>query len=293
MYMPSFLCLFLLLSFGIPNPELREAGLRITPPEGPRVSYPDTTAGLQRLAKDILKAQKANDTVQTEILLRSLILPHPREWYERVFGPTIANNEGALYEREIASVAPTLARDFLDAESFNAYSIEARRFERSCDDNAGELTFGILHARIEPVPLYELIFLKDKKLKRIASFAYVDGGFRYIISPKLEGPVFPSRAGGADRVKTEANSQKKRLIKEVVPIYPQAARREHLEGTVKLHVLVGKDGTPAKVYVLRGYCSLAEASLETIRQWRFAPTLVNGNPVEVDTEVEVTFRISK
>jgi TonB family protein len=272
-----------------------------------QLEYPDSTAGLEHLAKDIIKAQKTNDGARAEMLLRSLILPQPHAWYERVFGPIIAGNEGALYERASASVPPTLAREFLDAGQFNLNSMEVRRFDRSCDDNAGELTFSILHARVERVPLYEIIFVKGNKLLRFASFAYVDGGFRFVIPPKLEGKVFPppvrktssnptpaehaENSKELDRVTVGAFVQAARLVNKVAPQYPDIAKREHLQGTVQLHAIIGTDGSLAHVYVLSGYCSLAQASLDAVQEWKYAPTMLMGNPVEVDTQITVIFRL--
>jgi TonB family protein len=270
----------------------------------PHLEYPDSTSGLEHLAKDIMKAQKSNDAARADQLLQSFILPQPREWYEQVFGPIIARNEGALYERASASVPPTLARQFLDAINLDANSIEARRFDRSCDDNAGELTFGILDARLVKVPLYEIIFIKGNKLMRFASFAYVNGGFRFVIPPKLEGSVFPppirktttehsENSKEINRVVVGGNVQAARLITKVQPQYPEIAKRERLQGKVRLHAIIGKDGSLKHIYVLSGYCSLAEASLDAIQKWRYSPTILMGNPVEVDTQIEVNFQLSQ
>ena len=262
-----------------------------------QLDYPDTTSGLEHLAKDIMKAQKANDGARADVLLRSLILRQPREWYERVFGPVIAKNEGALYESAYASVPPTLARQFLDAANLNAYSMEARRFDRSCDDNAGEFTFGILHARLDPVPLYEIRFLKGDKMLRLFSFAYVNGGFRFIIPPKLEGPVFPppvrkvttdprtsapaEKEKQIGRVAEGGNVQAARVLNRVQPQYPDIARREHLQGKVRLHAIIGREG------------SFAESSLDAVRKWRYSPTVLMGDPVEVNTQIDVIFQLSR
>lgn len=154
-----------------------------------QIDYPDSTSGLEHLANDILKAQKENDSARTDLLLNRLILPHPQEWYERVFGPIIANNEGGLYQRAAATVPAGLAKSFLDAAQLHPDSVQAQLYDRSCDDNAGEFTFGILHARVDPAPLYEIRFRKGTKLMRLSYFAFVDGPFRYVLTPKLSGPV--------------------------------------------------------------------------------------------------------
>src|ERR1700676_1166317 len=64
----------------------------------PKLDYPDSTSGLERLGKDIVKAQRENDGARADALLHSLILPNPRAWYETTFGPIIAKSEGALNE---------------------------------------------------------------------------------------------------------------------------------------------------------------------------------------------------
>lgn len=272
-----------------------------------KLDYPDSTSGLERLVKDILKAQLDNDNAGGEALLMSLVLPNPRSWYESTFGPVIAKNEGALYEQASSEMPRILAKNFLDALHFQSNQIEVKRFERGCDDNSGEFTFGILHARLEPVALYEVRFLKGDKLIRLFAFTFVDGKFRFVIAPKLEGKVFPpvlretapdgneNAAGAGDgqieRVAAGGNVQAARLIHRVQPKYPAVARREHVQGTVTLHALITKDGTIRQLYVLKGYCSLAQSALDAVSKWRYSPTLVMGNPVEVDTEIDVNYEL--
>jgi hypothetical protein len=53
--------------------------------------------------------------------------------------------------------------------------------------------------------------------------------------------------------------------------------------------VIAKDGGISWVHVEKGYCSIAEASLEAVKQWRYAPTIVKGVPVEVDTVIDVSF----
>ncbi len=311
--MPRSLSLLVLIVFLIcfvPTLHGQEATLTAAPPvvQAFQPNYPDTTSGLEHLAKDVMKAQKENDAVRAGQILASLILPQPRQWYERVFGVTIGGNDGALYERASASVPATLAKEFVRAAQLEPDSVVARRFDRNCDDNAGEYTFGILHARLESVPLYEIRFFKGSQLFRLFSFAFVDGAFRFILTPKLEGPVFSRSAHGigsnaqkptqgekperVDRLAIGGNVQAAHLIHRENPVYPEDARREHLQGTVNLHALIGKDGSVENLYVLKGYCSLAEASLRSVQKWRYSPTLLEGSPVEVDTQIVVIFQLS-
>jgi hypothetical protein len=102
-----------------------------------KLEYPDSTSGLEHLTKDMMKAQKDGDAARADLLLRSLVLPQPREWYERVFGPTIAGNEEALYARAAAAVPVKMAEELHNAAELKPDGVEAQRFDRSCDDNAG------------------------------------------------------------------------------------------------------------------------------------------------------------
>jgi protein TonB len=87
--------------------------------------------------------------------------------------------------------------------------------------------------------------------------------------------------------------QAARLIHRVQPEYPVVARRESLQGTVKLHALIAIDGTVQKLYVVKGYCSLAQAALDAVHQWKYQPTLLGGQPVEVDTEIDVIYELRR
>jgi len=283
------------------------SALQQTPSSDTKLNYPDTTSGLEHLAKDILKAQKANDATTADALLRSLILPNPQTWYTGTFGPIIGENDGGHYEKASAELPSALATNFLNIATQKLDMIEAKRFENSCDDNAGDTTFSLLRARIDPVPLYELRFFKGDKFARIFAFAFVDGSFRFIIAPKLEGPVFeppankpapPSGSPSSDesnpalsRLQIGGNVQSAKLLNRIQPIYPEIARREHLQGTVLLHALIAKDGSVRKLYVLKGSCSLAESAVDAVSKWRYTPTLLMGNPVEVDTQIQVIFML--
>jgi periplasmic protein TonB len=83
------------------------------------------------------------------------------------------------------------------------------------------------------------------------------------------------------------------LIHDVAPIYPPEAGRARIEGTVVLLALIGKDGAVRDVRVQSGSPLLAQAAIDAVRQWRYRPYLLNGEPVEVDSQVTVTFNLSK
>jgi TonB family protein len=82
------------------------------------------------------------------------------------------------------------------------------------------------------------------------------------------------------------------LIHRVDPIYPEAAKSQHAEGTIRLNVTVGPDGIVRGVALLGGPRLLVNAAEGAVRQWRYTPTLLDGKPVEFQREVDLTFRLS-
>jgi TonB family protein len=102
-----------------------------------------------------------------------------------------------------------------------------------------------------------------------------------IVREKLQG-----------RIPVSAQIQQKKLIEEVRPQYPEAARREGIEGGVWLEALIDKDGKVESLNVINGHPVLAKAAVEAVRQWKYSPTYVGDKPVAVTTVIKVTFRLN-
>ncbi len=79
------------------------------------------------------------------------------------------------------------------------------------------------------------------------------------------------------------------LIHRVDPAYPAIARSAHISGVVHLHAIIGKDGTVHELEVVDGNVLLAQAAKVAVQTWRYRPTLLNGEPVEVETYITVNF----
>ena len=95
------------------------------------------------------------------------------------------------------------------------------------------------------------------------------------------------------RVTVGGNVQAARLVNRVQPIYPPLARQTRISGTVKLHAIIGKNGAVEQLQVVSGHPLLVQSALDAVRQWRYQPTLLNGDPVEVDTEIDVIFSLAQ
>ena len=98
-------------------------------------------------------------------------------------------------------------------------------------------------------------------------------------------------AGEAQSAQSARNLQIGELINLVEPVYPLDARQARLEGTVKLHVVVGANGEVESFHPISGPESLAHAAMIAVREWRYRPTLLNGKAVETQEDVTFVFRL--
>jgi TonB family protein len=97
-----------------------------------------------------------------------------------------------------------------------------------------------------------------------------------------------------ERIRVKGEVAEANLIRKVQPIYPAAAKAAHVQGTVLLKMVILKDGTPGEITVVSSPSQdLSEASLEAVRQWRYRPILLNGQPIQVLTDVTVNYTLSQ
>ena len=82
------------------------------------------------------------------------------------------------------------------------------------------------------------------------------------------------------------------LIHRVQPEYPALARQVRIQGLVVLRAMISRDGTIENLQVLSGHPYAGAGALDAVRQWRYRPYVLNGEPVEVETEVKVNFILS-
>jgi TonB family protein len=98
---------------------------------------------------------------------------------------------------------------------------------------------------------------------------------------------------GPQRIRVGGNVQATMAISAPKPLYPPDAKQARIQGTVRMNVVIGKDGTVKDLQVASGHPLLVDTAADAVRQWVYKPTLLNGNPVEVVTVVDVNFTLSQ
>jgi protein TonB len=83
------------------------------------------------------------------------------------------------------------------------------------------------------------------------------------------------------------------VVQRVEPEYPEEARRQRIQGAVVLEVRIGRDGAIQGVKLVSGQPALANAAIVAVKQWRFKPRVVRGQPVEMQTRITLNFRLPR
>ncbi len=105
-------------------------------------------------------------------------------------------------------------------------------------------------------------------------------------------PPFPvSNKQTPQRIRVTRDVQEAKLIRKVDPVYPSLAKQASIQGTVRFTAIVGKDGQVQNLTLISGHPLLIESARTAVMQWVYRPTLLNYEPVEVVTEIDVSFTL--
>ena len=108
---------------------------------------------------------------------------------------------------------------------------------------------------------------------------------------KVSRPAGP--ASEPRRVLVTSTMEAAKLISQIQPVYPPLAIQARIQGNVVLHAIIAKEGGVSELQVLSGHPLLVNAALAAVRQWRYSPTLLNGQAVEVETTITVSFVLAQ
>ena len=120
-----------------------------------------------------------------------------------------------------------------------------------------------------------------------------DGVLGEVLGSTRSVPVIAKTPELNKRMRIASRVAEANLIHDVAPTYPPEAGRARIEGAVVLLAVIGKDGTVQDVRVESGLPVLAQAAIDAVKQWRYRPYLLNGEPIEVDSKITINFTLSR
>ena len=110
--------------------------------------------------------------------------------------------------------------------------------------------------------------------------------------PPPPPPVGDDAAKPTGPVRVSTGTAAGMIISKVDPVYPDEARAAHVQGTVVLRAVISKEGTVEKLNVVSGPPELMVSAIDAVRQWKYKPYLLNGEPTEVSTTININFKLS-
>jgi TonB family protein len=242
---------------------------------------PDTSAGLQSQVEELVRIAKTRDQANWEIALRTFGLPNPDSWLQTNFAPEylaqLTEDYPKVRDGHLGHMSWVIGHN-QDAPNFHI-EVAPPEMPPPPSEEGPESRFSVpLHpVGVQNFRLTPIADSGSMPPSWVSSFVCANGYFRIV------GGTYPFWAFTVHAA---------RVLHKVPPDYPKKARKDHVEGVVRLHAIIGKDGAIRELSIVSGPELLTEAALKAVRQWRYAPTLVNGDPVEVDTTIDVIFSLN-
>jgi TonB family protein len=254
--------------------------------------YADSSDGMYKQFVALLAAWKSGDQHKFEIFRDNFALPDPEAWLVETFG---AKQGAALlsgYKESLEKFNSHMA--WVSGNWANAADLAVRVEPSELPQPAAEsgpeaeLPRPVVAPRVENFR-FTVAGGEHELQSWVFSFVYFNGAFRIIggtltfWDEELQG----LRAAQQHPVIVTAAT----LIHQVSPVYPKKAKKQHIEGTVLLHATITKDGAIGKLEYVSGPPELMNSAMDAVKKWRYKPTMVNGEPVEVDTKISVVFTL--
>jgi TonB family protein len=111
--------------------------------------------------------------------------------------------------------------------------------------------------------------------------------------PPAQEPPPPAGSSEVQRIRVGGNDQQFKLIHRVDPVYPPLAKQARIQGTVRFTGIIGRDGSVLNLQLISGHPLLVESARQAVMQWLYKPTLLNGQLMEVVTQIDVGFSLSE
>ncbi|WP_051670061.1 M56 family metallopeptidase [Bryobacter aggregatus] len=171
---------------------------------------------------------------------------------------------------------------------------EITRTHASGDFHFPALPEGVYTLRVESPgfgPLEQAGLLLGKPGEAPIRITLNVGGIR----ESVQVSAVPGPASEPKQIRVGGNIQATKLVSQVRPLYPADCRTERVQGTVLLNAVIGVDGSIVSLKPINEFVDvrLRDTAIDSVKQWRYTPTLLNGNPIEVATVIEVNFTLSR
>jgi TonB family protein len=230
----------------------------------------------------------AEDREKTAAYLSNLTIPEHGVWFVRYFGPEKGQLLDSTYQDLLEQMPDQIVRRLRNSFSDERTNIRITVLRKPVDPSE-RLARAILDAVIEPITLYSVSMNKstEKYGTNLGYFIYIDGAFRSVDIDVFQTFI----AALTPRIRQGEKVTAGSVVRQTAPRYPNDARAARIQGDVVLHIVIDMHGVVEEVDSVSGDPALVPSAIDAVKQWRYSPTLLNGQPVEIDTIVTIHFRL--
>jgi TonB family protein len=254
---------------------------------GPAV--PDSPAGLESQLEEILKIKNKKELKRREQWIGELRIPDPDAWFAGAFGNDDGEKLAATYKSTWEQFEDSFTNSVTNLAGEGGTHISVKEISLPAKPAVEGQSESVATGAKKPAVFYTAHAAKGSEpgspLPGI--YTYEQGAFRLVNWQTLYTLPYMKPT----RIRIGGNVAAAKILKQVTPEYPAEARNKKVSGTVVLHVLLSREGYVARIDFVSGPPELMDASMKAVRQWKYQPTLLNGDPVEVDTTVAVQFNL--
>jgi len=266
-------------------------------------AYPDSSEGLQKMLHETIEAVKSRDPTKEATLIHTLIMPEDAMWFKDEFGPSFGPRLAVAYQK----ITPELEQQIQTVYEGNAQRgwSQPKIFRYADAATVGSPIDNFLNCMDVVVPLYQTAFNGDRPGSQVAVnvntpgskvvagdlpgyYVYAKGGFRFV--PQAIFSLLPKER--PIRIQLDMNVMRSKIINNVQWKYPEEAIRQHIKGKVVIHFVLDTNGKIKEISAAEGPRILSDPVLQAVRQWTFEPTTLDGEPVEVEINLETGFQIN-
>jgi TonB family protein len=288
----KILTIFLLL---LASTQLGAFGQQSPAPEPPASGDLQELVGTWQKIVDETIVSKRGEKLSMQ--LESMRVPEYQSWFPAAFSAANGTKLASIYAESLQKTEGQLV------EYFVAHAPPGGQVTASVASGGPEpqktgflqgFDNAIRNSLTQPAFFYRLEYSWKQEqtgspvARRMGYVTLVGGSYRLIGENVLrtlpDMPVARIRMGGKATGAMLAN--------KVQPIYPLEARRQRVSGVVRLHAIIAADGSVEQLETVSGDALLVQAALDAVRQWRYRPTTLDGEAVEVDTTIDVIFALT-
>ena len=238
--------------------------------------YQNNSEGLRKLLQDMLLAVKNDDGAKIQSLITDLEIPNYEHWFTTTFGQEKGESWAEPYGKSLQQNEKRF-QDLLVQLTHRDGEVAVQTVDttKKYDTLTGPLDEYLADWK-------KSVATESQGVEHIGFFYFIEGKFRWNSNVRF---VRVQKTNSGSMVPGK-------LTKRVPPEYPEEARQKRIQGTVILNATIRKDGSVTVQGVASGDPVLSPAAIKAVRHWHYEPTLVDGKPVDMQTQIHVVFMLA-